>query len=109
MSQGDQYRRTGDDLDSWCIDQETRYAVLARRNVLLGLWAGRLMGKDGEDLTAYARALHRADFEVPGDDDILAKLATDLARAGRPTNDASLRQQIAKFLRQAWRETGSTD
>ncbi|MCE9521426.1 MAG: DUF1476 domain-containing protein [Alphaproteobacteria bacterium] len=93
----------------WCIDAETRNVIIARRNVLLGLWAGRLMGKDGEALTAYARELHRADFEVPGDSDIIAKLTADLASSGHPANVATLRQQISKFQRQAWRETASTD
>ncbi len=95
--------------DPWCIDGETRNAVIARRNILLGLWAGRLMGKSGEALTAYARELHRADFEVPGDADIVAKLSSDLATASRPTNEVDLRRQIAKFHKQAWRESGATD
>ena len=98
-----------DDPDLWCIDAETRNGVIARRNVLLGLWAGRLMGKTGDALTAYARELHRADFEVPGDSDIVTKLAADLAANGHPTNVVALRQQISKFQRQAWRETAATD
>ncbi len=93
----------------WCIDAETRDAIIARRNVLLGLWAGRLMGKSGDELTAYARELHLADFEVPGDSDIIAKLAADLARCGHPTNEVSLRHHLIRFLRQAWRESGATD
>ena len=97
------------DTELWCIDAETRDVVIARRNVLLGLWAGRLMGKNGATLTAYARELHRADFEVPGDSDIVAKLTLDLASSGHPTTVATLRQQILKFHRQAWRETASTD
>ena len=29
---------------SWCLDIDTRDCVIARRNVLTGLWAGRLLG-----------------------------------------------------------------
>ncbi|MEQ1866723.1 MAG: DUF1476 domain-containing protein [Micropepsaceae bacterium] len=106
---GERDHTAGSEPDSWCIDADTRNVVVARRNVLLGLWAGRLMGKTGDELTAYARELHRADFEVPGDSDVIAKLSHDLARAGHPTNEVALRQHLMKFHRQAWRESVATD
>jgi hypothetical protein len=98
-----------DGPDLWCLETETRHAIVARRNVLLGLWAGRLMGKADEALSSYARELHQADFEVPGDSDIIAKLTFDFARVGQPTSVDNLREQIAKFQRQAWTELASTD
>ena len=102
-------RAAESDPESWCIEADTRSAIIARRNVLLGLWGGRLMGKSGDELTAYARELHRADFEVPGDSDVIAKLSHDLARVGHPTNEIALRQHLMRFQRQAWRESSATD
>ena len=43
--------------------QDTRDSVIARRNVLAGLWAGRLLGLSNADLSSYATEVHRADFE----------------------------------------------
>lgn len=105
----DQAQPAEDETDLWCIDAETRDAVIARRNVLVGLWAGRLMGKSGDALTAYARELHQADFEVPGDSDVIAKLDTDLATTGYSMDTATLRKKLASFGRQAWSECSASD
>ena len=51
---------------------------MARRNKLLGLWAAELMGKTGEDAEVYARAVVKADFEEPGHEDVVRKVAGDL-------------------------------
>lgn len=95
--------------DTWCIDADTRYAVIARRNVLTALWAGRILGKAGDDLAAYARAVHIADFELPGDADIVAKVSGDLEAAGLRNEAAQVRTRLAQFQKQAWRECGATD
>ena len=44
----------------WCLDNDTRDSVIARRNVLAGLWAGRLLGLSNADLSSYATDVHRA-------------------------------------------------
>src|SRR3712207_483048 len=69
---------------SWCIDSDTRDNVIARRNVLAGLWAGRLLGLADADLTAYAVEVHLADFEIDGDADIVRKMTEDLSGGGVP-------------------------
>lgn len=48
---------------SWCIDVGTTDSVIARRNVLLGLWAGQMIGLKDEALTRYARETVLADLE----------------------------------------------
>lgn len=105
----DQTQPAEAETDLWCIEAETRNAVIARRNVLIGLWAGRLMGKNGHALTAYAREVHYADFEVPGDSDVIAKLGTDFAATGHSVVTATLRKQLASFGKQAWSECCATD
>ena len=47
-------------------------------NRLLGEWAAGLLGKTGDDARAYALTVVTADFDEPGDGDVLRKLATDL-------------------------------
>jgi hypothetical protein len=93
----------------WCLDADTRDHVIARRNVLTGLWAGELLGLAGSDLARYAAGMHRADFEVPGDADIVAALLRDLGQAGVPMTDRVVRQKLAAFHRQALVQTHCTD
>lgn len=95
--------------DEWCIEEDTRHAIVARRNVLLALWAGSLLGKSGTDLESYAREVHSADYEVPGDSDVVAKLSNDLIEAGFHTEAAAVRERLAAFQKQAWRENVATD
>jgi|SRR6056297_1074866 len=59
-------------------DEEMKFRAEARRNKLLGLWAAELMGKTGEDAEIYARAVVKADFEEPGHEDVVRKVAGDL-------------------------------
>lgn len=59
-------------------DAEMQFKVEARRNKLLGLWAAELLGKTGDEANSYASEVVKADFEEPGDDDVLRKVAGDL-------------------------------
>jgi hypothetical protein len=79
-------------------DQELQFKVNARRNKLLGLWAAALMGKGGADAEAYAKDVVLADFESPGDSDVVAKLVKDLAAAGKPTEEHTIRKQAERLL-----------
>jgi hypothetical protein len=82
-------------------DQDLRFKTTARKNKLLGLWAAGLMGKSGADAEAYAKEVVMADLEVPGDHDVIAKLVKDLAAAGKPTEDHTIRRQAERLLAQA--------
>ena len=55
-------------------DQEFQFKTIARRNKLLGLWAAEQMGISGADAEAYAKQVVIADFEEPGDADVLRKV-----------------------------------
>ncbi len=63
-------------------DQEFQFKATARRNKLLGLWAAEKLGLSGNDAEAYAKEVVVADFEEPGDDDVLRKVAGDLEAKG---------------------------
>jgi hypothetical protein len=79
-------------------DQEIKFKVNARRNKLLGEWAGRQMGLAGADLEAYAKSVVMADFEKPGDDDVLQKVAADLKAKGLAVGDGVIRAEMEKLL-----------
>ncbi|HYD05713.1 MAG TPA: DUF1476 domain-containing protein [Reyranella sp.] len=82
-------------------DQDLQFKVNARRNKLLGLWAAGLMGKSGADADAYSREVVEADFEKPGDADVIAKLMKDLAAAGKPAEEHTIRKQGERLLAEA--------
>jgi hypothetical protein len=82
----------GDDVV--IADYETFEGEIARRNVLFGLWAGRRLGLTGTDLETYAWSVHLADREVPGQDDVIAKVCADLAANGIDITEARLRRHL---------------
>ena len=78
-------------------DQDLKFKVNARKNKLLGLWAAGLMGKSGADAEAYAKDVVLADYEKPGDSDVIEKLVKDLAAAGKPMEDHTIRKQAERL------------
>ena len=82
-------------------DQDLQFKANARKNKLLGLWAAGLMGKSGADAETYSKAVVEADFERPGDSDVIAKLVKDLAAAGKPTEEHTIRKQAERLLAEA--------
>ena len=68
--------------EKFAFDEAQEFKATARRNRLLGLWAGGLMGLEGEHLQDYAAAIVRSEVVLPGDADVLRKLARDLSGAG---------------------------
>ena len=79
-------------------DEEMRFRILARRGKLIGLWAAEKLGKEGAAADEYAKTVLLSDLEIPGDDDIIAKLAGDLAGLDVGVNDikAMLAEKLAK-------------
>ena len=82
-------------------DQDLKFKVTARKNKLLGLWAASLIGKSGADAEAYAKEVVMADLEKPGDSDVIEKLVKDLAAAGKPMEDHSIRKQAERLAEAA--------
>lgn len=76
-------------------DSEMQFRAEARRNKLLGLWAAELMGKSGDEADAYAMRVVEADFEEAGVEDVVRKVAEDLA--GKATAD-EVRAKLAQLL-----------
>jgi len=82
-------------------DQELQFKVNVRKNKLLGLWAAGLMGKTGADAEAYAKDIVLVEFERAGDHDVIGKLVADLAAAGKPMEDHTIRRQAERLRPEA--------
>jgi len=86
-------------------NQELQFRVNARRNKLFGLWAAEKLGIQPEDAAnAYAGKVVEADFEKPGDSDVIAKVQKDLAAKGI----RSFRGAVADRIEPRWGRSAAT-
>lgn len=85
-------------------DEQLKFKARARKNKMLGLWAAGLMGKSGDAAEHYARDIVMADFEKPGDHDVVHTLMHDLAAAGKPTEEHTIRRQGERFMAEAMKQ-----
>ncbi len=88
----------------WKRDEELRFKVTARRNKLLGLWAAQKFGMEGGDADAYAKTVVIADFDRPGDDDVVEKVLADFAKYDIEMTDHGLRKEMQRLMDEASRE-----
>lgn len=83
------------------LDEELAFKVNARRDKLLGLWAAAKMGLTGQQAEIYARSVVYSDLADSRHDAMIAKLKTDLDKAGAHFTAAELRNEMDKLLAQA--------
>ena len=86
----------------FALDEELKFKATARRNKLLGLWAAAELGKSAADADAYAKEVVAADFDEPGDDDVVRKVASDLASKG--VTEDQVRSKMQELLAEAVRQ-----
>lgn len=84
-------------------EQEIAFAIAARRNRLVGLWAARKMGLAGQVAEQYARDVV-GDEVGRGDDAVAARLLSDLHARGINIGEPAIRAQLVKRGRQARQE-----
>ena len=80
--------------DKYKHDQDLQFKVEVRRNKLLGLWVAELLGLSGADAAAYAKEVVSADFEEPGDADVIRKIQADAQPKNLDLNEHRLRQKM---------------
>ncbi len=84
--------------DKYKHDQDLQFKVEVRRNKLLGLWAAELLGLSGADADAYAMEVVSADFEEPGDADVVRKVLGDTEPKNLDLNEHRLRKKMDELL-----------
>ena len=86
-------------------NQELRFRVTVRRNRLFGLWAAKWLGLlAGEEAEAYAKTVVAADFEAPGDADLIEKVRADLVKAGVAVTERELSAELERAAGEARRQ-----
>ncbi len=80
--------------DKYKHDQDLQFKVEVRRNKLLGLWVAEMLGLSGADADAYAKEVVSADFEEPGDADVIRKIQADAQPKNLDLNEHRLRKKM---------------
>ena len=76
-------------------DLELGFKIRNRRNKLFGLWVAQTyLGLSADEAVSYAKDVVMADFELPGDPDMIGKVQADLAKAGKTATDHHLEQEL---------------
>ena len=88
----------------YSVDQELEFKVIARRNRLLGAWAAEQMGLSGEAVDSYAKEVVAADFEKPGQDDVVEKLLADMTAKGVDISEHLIRVEMDRCYEEAARQ-----
>lgn len=78
-------------------DREFRCADIRERNRRLARWAGQHMGFSGAWMDAYEQEIVTADYEAPGCEDVVRKIAADFANHDIAIDAAEIRAQIRRF------------
>jgi hypothetical protein len=79
-------------------DKEMEFKTIARRNKLLGLWAAEQLGLSGAAADDYAKTVVLADFDKPGDGDVLDKVTGDFQAKGVAVPELQVRKQMTALL-----------
>jgi hypothetical protein len=84
--------------DKYKHDQELQFKVEVRRNKLLGLWVAEMLGLSGADAEAYAKEVVSADFEDPGDADLIRKIQGDTQPKNIDLSEHRLRKKMDELV-----------
>ena len=82
-------------------DAEFRFKATARRDRLLGLWIGELLGKSEEEARAFATEVVKSNFERPGDDDVVEFVLKSAADGGVELSEHRLRHKMEELQAEA--------
>lgn len=91
------------------IEASTEGCVNARRDYILGLWAGKQLGLNDDDLMHYVRDVIYADQKAFGVDPMINKVATDFTNHGVGMGDSHIWSALQNAERMARTEMLSTD
>ena len=79
-------------------DEALEFKATSRRNRLLGLWAGELMGLEDKHLEDYAAAIVRSEVTAPDEEDVLRRVLGDLVGAGLKITEGQVRGKMHELL-----------
>lgn len=85
-------------------DEELRFKATVRRNKLFGLWAAEKLGLSGDEAEAYAKSVVKADFQQPGDADVIAKVRADFEAKNVDQSEHQIERALNEMMAEAVRQ-----
>ena len=85
----------------FALDEEQKFKAEARRDKLLGLWVAEKLGLSGNAAGDYAKTVVAADFDEPGDADVVRKVMDDLAAKDIAVSEEQIRAKMNELMAQA--------
>ena len=85
---------------------ELEFKIAAKRNRMLGIWAAELMGLGADATTEYAGSVVIADLKEAGDEDVIAKVYSDLIAAKVEITEHAVRRELDRLGAEARRGFG---
>lgn len=82
-------------------DEELRFKATARRDRAFGLYIAEVLGKSGDDATAYADSVIKANLAAPGDEDMFEKVRADLDASSAGLSDHLMRKKADELMAEA--------
>ncbi len=82
-------------------DEELRFKAKARRDKALGAWVAAQFGLTGEAADDYAKQTLRADFQHPGDGDLIAKVLEDFKAKGIAMDERTVKKKLIELMANA--------
>jgi hypothetical protein len=89
------------------LDEEKHFKAVARRNMMLGLWAAQKLGIYGAEAEAYAKSVVKAELTQGGDEDVFQKIRADFDAKKVPQSDHQIRRTMDEMLQQAMQQIKS--
>lgn len=68
------------------------------------LWVAELLGFDDTTAKSYAKQVVMADFEEPGDGDVIRKVMGDLAKSHPEITEQDITIKLSEFLQVAFEQ-----
>ena len=80
-------------------DEDIKFKLKAKRNKLLGEWAGETLQK--ENLEEYIKEVRESDLVKPGDEDIIEKIMKDFSSNNQEITREELLQKFTECEKKA--------
>lgn len=92
--------------NKYAHDKELEFRIHARRNKLMGLWAGARMNLSGTAAEDYTKGLIAATITTHDDEQILARLKADFSAKGIAISEQDLRTELHRVSQVAKEQVG---
>ncbi len=85
----------------FALEGEVEFLIQARRDRLIGVWAGEQLGLSGEELEKYVLSLMHTDLAEHSHHDVYQKVLADFGDKGVKIVPQDLRDKMEELLARA--------